>query len=71
MLKAGLTAEAEQYLRDIWGGMVKMGADTFFEVYAADDPDFSPYGDRKMNSNCHAWSCTATYFIRKYGLGKV
>jgi hypothetical protein len=51
--------------------MVKAGADTFCEVYAADDPDFSPYGERKMNSNCHAWSCTATYFIRKYGLGKV
>jgi hypothetical protein len=70
MLKAGLTAEAEQYLRDIWGGMVKMGADTFFEVYKPGDPDFSPYGDRRMNSMCHAWSCTATYFIRKYRLGQ-
>ena len=36
----------------------------------ADDPDFSPYGDRKINSMCHAWSCTPTYFIRKFGLGK-
>ena len=70
MLKAGLTAESEQYIRQIWGGMVRMGADTFFEVYKPGDPDFSPYGDRMMNSMCHAWSCTATYFIRKYGLGQ-
>ena len=66
----GAREEAEQYIRRIWGGMVKAGADTFFEAYVPTDPDFSPYGDRKMNSNCHAWSCTATYFIRKYGLGR-
>jgi len=70
LIKAGLIAEAENYIRNIWGGMVKMGADTFFEVYAPSDPDFSPYNDRKVNSMCHAWSCTPTYFIRKYGLGK-
>lgn len=67
----GARGEAEAYIRRIWGGMVKDGADTFFEAYVPDDPDFSPYGDRKMNSNCHAWSCTATYFIRKYGLGQM
>ncbi|MBQ7314776.1 MAG: hypothetical protein IJW83_02050 [Clostridia bacterium] len=70
LIKAGLMQEAEKYIRNIWGGMVKMGADTFFEVYVPSDPDFSPYGDRKVNSMCHAWSCTATYFIRKYGFGK-
>lgn len=26
----------------------------------------SPYGDSVMNSACHAWSCSAAYFIRKY-----
>lgn len=71
LFTVGAYEEAEQYIRTVWGGMVKAGADTFFEVYAGDNPDFSPYGDRKMNSNCHAWSCTATYFIRKYGLGKI
>ncbi len=69
MMKAGMTAEAEQYVRDIWGGMVKLGADTFFEIYKPGDPEFSPYNDRMMNSMCHAWSCTAAYFIRKYGFG--
>ena len=62
--------EAVDYIRHIWGGMVALGADTFFEVYVPTDPEFSPYGDKRVNSMCHAWSCTPTYFIRKYGLGK-
>ncbi len=69
LIKVGAVDEAEAYVRSIWGGMIRRGADTFFEVYVPDDPDFSPYGDRKINSMCHAWSCTATYFIRKYGMG--
>ena len=70
LVRVGLNSEAEEYVRNIWGGMVKLGADTFFEAYVSGDPDFSPYGDWKVNSMCHAWSCTATYFIRKYGMGK-
>ena len=70
LIKAGLVDEATEYIRHIWGGMVKLGADTFFEAYVPGDPDFSPYDDKKVNSMCHAWSCTATYFIRKYGIGK-
>ena len=46
--------------------MVKLGADAFYEVYKPDDLDFSPYGDKKINSMCHAWSCTPAYFMRKY-----
>ena len=70
LFKAGLTDEAEEYIRRIWGGMVALGADTFFEAYVPGEPEFSPYDDKKVNSMCHAWSCTATYFIRKYGIGK-
>lgn len=69
LFKAGLNDVAESYMLDIWGGMLDMGADTFFEAYSAGDPAFSPYDDRRVNSMCHAWSCTPTYFIRKYGLG--
>ena len=68
LFKAGLTDEAAAYIRRIWGGMVKLGADTFFEAYVPGDPSFSPYDDNKVNSMCHAWSCTATYFIRKYNV---
>lgn len=69
LCKLGLYDEATDYIRRIWGGMVALGADTFFEAYVPADPDFSPYLDRKVNSMCHAWSCTPTYFIRKYQLG--
>ena len=68
LFKAGLTDEAVEYIRWIWGGMVKVGTDTFFEAYVPGDPSFSPYDDNKVNSMCHAWSCTATYFLRKYGI---
>ncbi len=66
LIRCGLTDEAERYIRSIWGDMVRMGADTFFEAYSKGDPAFSPYGDSKVNSMCHAWSCTPTYFIRKF-----
>lgn len=68
LFKAGLVTEAVEYIRNIWGGMVSLGADTFFEAYVPGDPSFSPYDDNKVNSMCHAWSCTATYFLRKYGI---
>lgn len=68
LFKAGLTDKAVEYVRWIWGGMVKVGTDTFFEAYVPGDPSFSPYDDNKVNSMCHAWSCTATYFLRKYGI---
>ena len=68
LFKAGLTDRAVEYIRWIWGGMVKVGTDTFFEAYVPGDPTFSPYDDNKVNSMCHAWSCTATYFLRKYGI---
>ncbi len=68
MLKLGMKDEAIRYLKKLWGEMVELGADTFWEVYVPDDLDFSPYNDRMINSLCHAWSCTPSYFIRKYEL---
>lgn len=66
MFKLGLKDEAFEYMKQYWGGMTDIGADTFFEVFVPDNPEFSPYKDKKMNSMCHAWSCTPTYFIREY-----
>ena len=68
MLKLQMKAEAIEYLKTFWGGMVEFGADTFWEAYIPENLDFSPYNDRMINSLCHAWSCTPSYFIRKYGL---
>ncbi len=66
IVKLGMLDKAKQYIKDYWGDMVKHGADTFYEVYVKNDADFSPYKDRMINSMCHAWSCTPSYFIRKY-----
>lgn len=66
MIKCGMTREARQYLTDYWGGMVKRGADTFWETYDPDNDFLSPYGFSPLNSYCHAWSCTPVYFIQKY-----
>ncbi len=66
LTELGLFEQAKEYIKDYWGDMVKHGADTFYEVYVKNDEDFSPYKDRMINSMCHAWSCTPSYFIRKY-----
>ncbi len=62
---AGLNDEATAHLHAYWGGMVKKGADTFWEVYVPGDDQLSPYKSHLMNSYCHAWSCTPTYLLRK------
>ncbi len=66
MLKLGMKDEALTHIKSYWGEMVKYGADTFWEVFVKDRPDVSPYNDVSMHSFCHAWSCSASYFIRNY-----
>lgn len=68
-LAAGMKEAAEAELDKYWGGMVRGGADCFYEVYDPDDMFLSPYGSNLINSYCHAWSCTPAYFIRKYFAG--
>ncbi len=64
LLSVDLEDEARKLLHGYWGGMIDRGADTFWEVYVPDDDAASPYGNHLMNSSCHAWSCTPTYFLR-------
>lgn len=66
MIKCGMKAEARRLLESYWGGMVRKGADTFWEVYDPNDDYISPYGFFPLNSACHAWSCTPVYFIHAY-----
>ena len=64
-IKCGDERKMLELLRDYYGGMIRHGADTFWEVYRPTEPFFSPYNDVRMNSACHAWSGTAAYFLRK------
>lgn len=66
LILSGKEHFAVQQMEAYWGGMVKEGADTFWELYNPEDKYYSPYGSNLINSYCHAWSCTPTYFIREY-----
>lgn len=65
LFDCGRDEAAKKAMLEYWGGMVRCGADTFWELYDPDD-SVSPYGGKTVNSYCHAWSCTPSYFIRKY-----
>lgn len=62
----GMKEKALECMRSYWGQMVEDGADCFWELYDPNNKYVSPYGSRIINSYCHAWSCTPSYFIRKY-----
>ncbi len=66
LFEAGLADEATSLMKSYWGKMISLGADTFWEAFDPDKPDFSPYGSPIVNSYCHAWSCTPVYLIHKY-----
>lgn len=57
--KLGYTKEAIQKLRSVWGGMLKLGATTFFEGYENqfNEESMCLFYDRPFGmSLCHAWS---------------
>lgn len=66
LLENDLKDEALLCMENYWGKMLDDGADCFYELYDPENPKASPYGSRIINSYCHAWSCTPSYFIRKY-----
>ena len=66
LLLCGKKEAAMDYMKYYWGGMLRHGADTFWELYNPENPAESPYGSSIVNSYCHAWSCTPTYLLRKY-----
>lgn len=63
---SGLTKQAITLMKNYWGKMIDLGADTFWEAFEPDNPDYSPYGSSMLNSYCHAWSCTPVYLIKRY-----
>lgn len=59
-------------IKDYWGGMLNLGATTFWEVY---DPaesgaaHYAMYGRQFGKSLCHAWGASPIYLFGKYYLG--
>lgn len=66
LLNLGMEKEAAELLDQFWGGMLDLGADTFWEVWDPSNHRASPYKNFLLNSACHAWSCTPTYFLRRW-----
>lgn len=66
LIMCGEKGQALKVMEQYWGGMIKEGADTFWELYNPSNPEESPYGGTIVNSYCHAWSCAPAYFLRKY-----
>lgn len=67
--------EHEHVLREIldyWGGMLDLGATSFWEEY---DPNqsgrehYAMYGMRYGKSLCHAWGASPLYLLGKYFIG--
>lgn len=59
-------------MKDYWGGMLKLGATTFWEEYNPADTGaqhYAMYGRLYGKSLCHAWGASPIYLLGKYYLG--
>jgi hypothetical protein len=79
----GRTRQAMNFVRRYWGGMIREGATTFWEVYQLTWPQASPYKHPPgissgglpagvpsyTNSLCHGWSSGVTSWLTEYVLG--
>lgn len=59
-------------VRDYWGGMLRRGATTFWELYDPNAEDqFSMYGRKFGKSYCHAWGASPLYLFGRYLFGVI
>lgn len=68
----GLQSDVMKEIKSYWGGMLKLGATSFWELYNPSDSGeahYQMYGRQFGKSLCHAWGATATYLLGKYYLG--
>ncbi len=68
----GRQKDVTQMMKDYWGGMLKLGATSFWEEY---DPakkgaeHYAMYGRPFGKSLCHAWGASPIYLLGRYYLG--
>ena len=68
----GKLTEVLDKIRSYWGGMLDLGAVTFWEEYDPSVPkeeQYDMYGDHFGKSLCHAWAASPIYFLAKYFVG--
>ena len=72
LAKYGYLDKVMEVIKSYWGGMLSLGATTFWEEY---DPKkkgkehYAMYDTPYEKSLCHAWSASPIYLIGKYFLG--
>lgn len=62
----GMSDKGLNCIKDFWGKIADAGFDCCPECFNPDDERLSPYNHPILNSACHAWSCTPSYWIRRY-----
>lgn len=68
----GLQEDVLKEIKAYWGGMLKLGATSFWELYNPDESGarhYAMYGRRFGKSLCHAWGASPAYLFGKYFLG--
>jgi alpha-L-rhamnosidase len=59
-------------MKDYWGGMLKLGATSFWEEYnptKKGEEHLAMYGRKFGKSLCHAWGASPIYLLGKYYMG--
>lgn len=66
LFNCGETDKAFAYIKKYWGAIANAGFDCCPECFDLENERVAPYKNVVLNSACHAWSCTPSYWIRKY-----
>ena len=72
LCRLGYLREAMDAIKAYWGGMLKLGAVTFWEEYDPEKPaegQYEMYGDPYGKSLCHAWAASPIYLLARYFVG--
>ena len=72
LCRLGYLEEVLAQIRAYWGGMLRLGAATFWEEYDPEKPlarQYEMYGDPFGKSLCHAWAASPIYLIARYFVG--
>lgn len=72
LCQIGQHSQVLEEIKSYWGGMLDLGATTFWEEYKPDAigaEHYSMYGRPFGKSLCHAWGASPIYLLGKYFLG--